>query len=323
MLRRDLLVLTAAGLSAPSVLRAQDAAWPERPIRLVVPWPPGGSTDVITRLFQPKLSEVLGKPVVIENRGWASGSVGASEAARAAADVYTWMMAYDTEATNQTTMRLPYRLMEAFAPVSLVATAPLTLVAGQNAPWRTFPDLIAAAKRAPNTIPYATAGVGTLAHISNTLLQQVGGFRLTHVPYRGGGPAAQAMLSGEVPLFMTPIPPANQHIRAGTFRPLAVSTESESRHLQDVKSFAQQGFPGFEAPTWWALLGRAGTPEPILRRMSEAVSTALAAPEVRNRIEEQGADVVASGPERCRRFLEAEVEKWGRVIRDNNIALES
>ena len=154
-------------------------------------------------------------------------------------------------------------------------------------------------------------------------MQQVGGFRLTHVPYRGGGPAAQAMLSGEVPLFMTPIPPANQHIRAGTFRPLAVTTESESRHLQDVKSFAQQGFPGFEAPTWWAMLGRAGTPEPILRRMSEAVSTALAATEVRNKIEEQGADVVASGPERCRRFLEAEVEKWGRVIRDNNIALES
>jgi tripartite-type tricarboxylate transporter receptor subunit TctC len=319
MLRRNLFALTAAGLAAPSVLRAQ-GAWPDRPIRLIVPWPAGGGTDIVARLFQPKLSEVLGKPVVIENRGGASGAI---EASRPAPDGYTWMLAFDPEASNQTTMRLPYRLMEAFAPISLVATAPLTLVAGQNAPWRTFPDLIAAAKRAPNTIPYATAGVGTLAHISNTLLQQVGGFRLTHVPYRGGGPAAQAMLSGEVPLFMTPIPPANQHIRAGTFRPLAVTTESESRHLQDVKSFAQQGFPGFEAPTWWALLGRAGTPEPILRRMSEAVSTALAAPEVRNRIEEQGADVVASGPERCRRFLEAEVEKWGRVIRDNNIALES
>ena len=151
----------------------------------------------------------------------------------------------------------------------------------------------------------------------------MGGFKLVHVPYRGGGPATQAALSGEVPLFMTPVPPANQHIRAGALRPLAVTTGGETRHVPGVKSFAQQGFPGFEAPTWWALLGRAGTPEPIIRRMSEALSAALATPEVRARIEEQGADVVASGPERCRRFLNAEVEKWGRVIRDNNITSDS
>ena len=154
-------------------------------------------------------------------------------------------------------------------------------------------------------------------------MQQLGDFKLTHVPYRGGGPALQDALSGQMPLFMSNVVIISQHIRAGTLRPLGVTTIGETRHVPGVKSFAQQGFAGFEAPTWWAMLGRAGTPEPILRRMSEAVSTALAAPEVRNRIEEQGADVVASGPERCRRFLEAEVEKWGRVIRDNNIALES
>jgi tripartite-type tricarboxylate transporter receptor subunit TctC len=317
MLRRDLLVLTAAGLSAPSVLRAQDAAWPERPIRLVVPWPPGGSTDVITRLFQPKLSEVLGKPVVIENRG------GASEAARAAADGCTWMMAYDTEATNQTTMRLPYRLMQAFAPVSLVATGPLVLLAHKDAPWKTLPDLIAAAKRAPDTISSASPGIGTLAHVSMALLQQMGEFKLTHVPYRGGGPGIQALLAGEVPLFTTPVLLANPHIKAGTLRPLGVTTEGESRHLPGVKSFAQQGFAGFEAPTWWAVLGRAGTPPAILQKMQAALATTLSTPEVRNRIEEQGADVVASGPERTRRFLNAEVEKWGRVIRDNNITVDS
>ena len=328
MLRRRLFSLTAttaAGLAAPSVLRAQGftGAWPDRAVRLVVPWPPGGGTDIVARLMQPKLSETLGKPVVIENRGGASGSIGAIETARAAPDGYTWMLAFDPEATNQTTMRLPYKLMEAFAPVSLVATAPLVLVAaGQGvARWRSLGDLIAEAKRAPDSIGYATAGVGTLAHISVTLLQQVGGFRLVHVPYRGGGPAAQAALAGEVPLFMTPIPPANQHIRAGAFRPLAVTTGAESRHAPGVQSFARQGFPGFEAPTWWALLGRAGTPEPILRRMSEAVSATLSNPEVRARIEEQGADVVAAGPDQTRRFLEAEIEKWGRVVRDNNITV--
>ena len=322
MLRRDLFALTAAGLSAPSVLRAQ-GAWPERPLRLVVPWPPGGGTDIIARVFTPKLSEVLGKPVVIENRGGASGSIGAAEASRAAADGYTWMLALDSEATNQTTMRLSYRVMQAFAPVSLVAMGPLVLATHQNSPWKNFQDLVAAAKKAPDAINYATPGVGTLAHVATTLLQQLGEFKLTHVPYRGGGPALQATLSGEAQLVTIPAVVANPQIRAGTLRPLGITTEGESRHVPGIKSFAQQGFAGFEAPTWWAFLGRAGTPEPILRKMAEALAATLTTPEVRNKLEEQGADVVGSGPERTRRFLNAEIQKWGQVIRDNNITSES
>ena len=323
MLRRNLLALTAAGLSVPSILRAQDAAWPERPVRMMVPWPAGGGTDIIARIIQPKLSEALGKPVVIENRGGASGSIGAMDAARAPADGYTWMLAFDTEATNQTTMRLPYRLMQAFAPVSLVATGPLALVANTSTPWKGIPELVAAAKAAPDTISYASAGIGTLAHVSATLFQQLGDFRISHVPYRGAALAIPDVISGQVPLFMTTLVPVAKHIRAGTFRPLAVSTEGESRHLPGVKTFAQQGFPGFEAPTWFAFVGRAGTPDSILRRMGEVFNTVLRMPEVRDKIEENGLDVVASGAERCRRFLMGEVEKWGRVIRDNNITAES
>ncbi len=182
---------------------------------------------------------------------------------------------------------------------------------------------MAAAKAAPDTISYATAGIGSLPHVSTTLLQQLGGFKLTHVPHRGGGPAAQAVVAGEVPLFMSNVVVISQHIKAGTLRPLGVTTAGETRHVPGVKSFAQQGFTGFEAGTWWALLGRAGTPEPILRRMSEAVTGAMAVPEVRDRIEALGADLAGGGPERCRRFLNAEIEKWGRVIRDNNITAES
>jgi tripartite-type tricarboxylate transporter receptor subunit TctC len=323
MFRRDILSLAAAGLAAPSVARAQGAAWPERPLRLVVPWPPGGGTDIIARVFTPKLGEVLGKPVVIENRGGASGSVGASEAARAAPDGYTWMLALDSEATNQTTMRLSYRVMQAFAPVSLVAMGPLVLATHKGAPWNTMADMVAAAKRAPDTINYGTPGVGTLAHVSTTLLQQLGEFKITHVPYRGGGPALQAVLAGETQLVTVPAVVANPQIRAGTLKALGVSTETESRHVPGVKSFAQQGFAGFEAPTWWAMLGRAGTPEAIVRRMSEALSATLGDAEVRAKLEAQGADVVGSGPERTRRFLNAEIQKWGQVIRDNNITAES
>jgi tripartite-type tricarboxylate transporter receptor subunit TctC len=322
MQRRHLLALAGAGLAMPSVLRAQ-GEWPDRPIRLIVPWPPGGSTDTVARIFQPKLAEILGKPIIIDNKGGASGSVGAQEAARAAADGYTWMLAYDNEATNQTVMRLPYRTLEAFAPVSLVATGPLAMVAHHTTPYRSFQDVVAAAKAAPDSIAFASSGIGGLAHVSTTLLQQQGGFRLVHVPYRGGGPAVQDAIAGNVPLFMSNVVIISQHIRAGTLRPLGVTTKGETRHVPGVKSFADQGFPGFEAPTWWAFLGRTGTPAPILARMQAALTQALADPAVKAKIEEQGADVLASNAETCRSFLASEIERWGRVIRQNNITAES
>lgn len=202
-------------------------------------------------------------------------------------------------------------------------TGPLALVAHQTTPWRSFQDLFAAAKAAPDTISFASSGAGGLVHMSTTLLQQQGGFRLTHVPYRGGGPALQDALSGQVPLFMSNVAVISQHMKAGTLRPLGVATTGKTRHMPGVKSFAQQGFPGFEAPTWWAFLGRAGTPPAILTRMEDALHAALANAEVRARIEEQGVDEVAGGPAQCHAFLEREVEKWGKVIRDNNITLNS
>jgi tripartite-type tricarboxylate transporter receptor subunit TctC len=320
--RRGLLALTAAGLAAPRLSRAQEA-WPDRPVRLIVAWPPGGSTDTVARIIQPKLGEVLGKPVVIENRGGASGSIGAAEAARAAPDGSTWLLAYDTQATNESVMRLPFRSMEAFAPVSLVATGPLALVAHHTTPYRTYADVVEAAKKAPDTLNYATSGVGGLAHVATTLLQQQGGFRMVHVPYRGGGPAVQDAVAGHVPLFMSNVVIISQHIKAGVLRPLGVTTRGETRHVPGVRSFAQQGVGDFEAPTWWALLGRAGTPQPILDKMQKALMTVLADNDVRQRIEEQGADVVGSTPEACGRFLETEIARWGKVIQAHGIQADS
>jgi tripartite-type tricarboxylate transporter receptor subunit TctC len=257
--------------------------------------------------------------VVIENRGGASGSIGAAEAARVPADGNTWLLAYDTQATNESVMKLPFRTMEAFAPVTLVATGPLALVAHASTPYRTYADVVEAARKTPDRLNYATSGVGGLAHVATTLLQQVGGYRLTHVPYRGGGPATQDAVAGHVPLFMSNVVVINQHIKAGVLRPLGVTTRSESRHVPGVKSFAEQGAGDFEAPTWWALLGRAGTPQPIVDRMHGAVQAVLADAEVRRKLEEQGADVVGSTPAACGQFLEREIAKWGKVIRDNDI----
>ena len=317
--RRGLILASAAGLAMPSVLRAQGAAWPERPIRLIVPWPPGGSTDTVARIFQPRLGEVLGKPVIIENRGGASGSIGAAEAARAAPDGYTWVLVYDTESTNPSVMKLNYTAQEAFAPVSLVATGPLALVAHKDTPYRSYADLVAAAKKSPDTINYATSGVGGLAHVSTTLLQQKGGYRITHVPYRGGGPAVQDAVAGHVPLFMSNVVIISQHIRNGLLFPLGVTTRTESRHVPGAKSFAEQGVADFEAPTWWMMLGRAGTPAPIMEKMTAAIRQVVQEPEVKAKIEEQGADIVASDGPTAGAFLNREITKWASVIKEAGI----
>ena len=325
MNRRHLLSLAGMGLAAPALLHAQSlgAGFPDRPLRLVVPWPPGGSTDTIARLFQARLGETLGRQIIIDNRGGASGATGAIEAARAPSDGSTWILVYDTQSTNETVMRLPFRTMEAFVPVCHVASGPLAMVAHQSTSFRNFQDVVDAAKRAPDTVNYATSGVGGLAHVSTTLLQQQGNFRIVHVPYRGGGPAVQDAVAGHVPLFMTNVVIVSQHIRSGVLRPLGVTTRGESRHVPGSRSFAQQGFGDFEAPTWWAFLGRTGTPEPLVRQMNEALVRVLNEPAVKSRIEEQGCDIVAGSPEECGRFIQAEIAKWAQVITQNNIRVDS
>ena len=261
MRRRHLLSLTAvAGLAAPSVSRGQ-GGWPDRPVRLIVPFPPGGSTDTIARIVQPKLLRSAGQAGGDREPG-RRFRLGGRDRSGAGGGGRLHVAARLRQRGDQPDGDAPpYKLLEALAPVSLVATGPLALVAHQSTPWQSFSDVVAAAKAAPDSISFASSGVGGLAHVSTTLLQQQGGFRLVHVPYRGGGPALQDALSAQVPLFMSNV---GHHQPAHPSRhPAARSASprrSETRHVPGVKSFAQQGFAGFEAPTWWALLGRAGTP---------------------------------------------------------------
>jgi tripartite-type tricarboxylate transporter receptor subunit TctC len=328
MERRTLLAVpfaaTLGGLAAPHVATAQGVgSWPERPIRMLIPYPPGGSNDTVARILQPKLTEILGRPVVVENRAGASGSVGAGEAARAAPDGYTWLLANDTLATNDTLMQLPYRALEGFSFCTLVGTCPYALVTHPQQPFQNFQQMVAAAKARPQSLNYATTGVGSGAHIATVLLQQRGEFQLEHVPYRGGGPALQDALAGHVPLFMSNIVIILPHIRAGALRPLGITQKTRSRYLPDVVPFVDQGFPDFEALTYWVLVGPARIPAPIVARMQQAVAQALQDATVQARMADQGADIVAADPARTEAFIREEVAKWGRVIRDNNIRAES
>lgn len=321
MHRRTLLAGPALATLAGTA-RAQQA-WPDKPVRVVVPWAPGGSTDAVARIIQQRLSERLGQPVVIENRGGASGSIGAGQVAQAAPDGYTWLLAFDTQGVNASLMRLPFDTLRDFAPVTLIARGPMFLVTHSNKPFRSIQDWMAAVKADPEKITYATSGSGTLAHLSMTLLASQGGFKVTHVPYRGGGPATTAMLSQEIDSYMTNAVVVMPHIRAGTLRPLAVTSAERWPGLPEIPTFKEIGLPGAEAYTWWAFFGRAGTPQPILDRMTEALRATLNEPAIRERISQQGADVEAGTPAELDTFLRAEIAKWGKVIADNNIRAES
>lgn len=318
--RRRLLAQLA---SAPALLAAPavhaQTAWPTGPVRIIVPYPTGGSNDTVARILQPRLQEILGQPVKVENRGGASGSIGAGEAAKAAPDGSAWILVNDTLAANDTLMSLPYKSTDSFSYATLIGTCPFALVTQKNSPYQTFADVVAAAKKTPGGLNYATTGTGSLAHIATVLLEKQGGFSLTHVPYRGGGPALQDVLAGNVPLFMSNIVILLPHLRSGALRALGVTSAAASRFVQGVAPFAQQGFPGFEAETYWALLGPAGVPRPVVEKMQTTVASVLREPQIRARMEEQGADIIASPPDACAAFIRKEAAKWAPVIRDNNI----
>jgi tripartite-type tricarboxylate transporter receptor subunit TctC len=320
--RHPILAAAVPGPPLAPALRAQ-AAWPSGPIRIMAPFPPGGSVDTFARLLAPTLQKILGVPVVVENRSGAGGALGTAAVARAAPDGQSWLLCFDTHATMcALNPDLGFDPRRDFAPVMLVATAPMLLTTPNGRPFRSLGDVVAAARARPETVTYGTIGVGSLAHLTMEVLQTRAGIRLVHVPYRGGSPLATAAAAGEIDLAIaSPIGLGGQvGVR---LRALAQSGARRSGALPDLPTFAEAGVPEVVGTAFWGVLGPAGVPEPILSRFHAALVEGLRDPALRQRlIEGQGVDLVGSTPAEFGAFLDAQMEQWGRVIREKGIRAE-
>ncbi len=299
---------------------AQTDTWPSRPIRLVSPFPPGGTTDLLARLFAPPLSKALGQQVIVENRSGGGGSIGTGMVAKSPPDGYTFVLVFDTHAVNPSLIpNLPFDTRADLAPVMLIATGPMVITAHASQPYRSFSALVAAARQKPGVITYGTIGTGSLAHLAMTQMNSLGKFSTTHVPYKGGGPLAQDAVAGHVPIAIATSALLSPHIRSGALVPLAVTSASRDPALPDVPTVAEQGLAGFEALAWWGLLAPAKTPPAIIQRMNAEVGKLLREPQIRDRLVSQGMSIVASSPEELNRFLFPQMNRWAEVVKEYGI----
>jgi tripartite-type tricarboxylate transporter receptor subunit TctC len=307
-----------AALATPLSALAQ--AWPtKQPIRLVAVFPPGGSVDQVARLLGPVLQQQLGQTVLIENKGGASGSIGAGFVASAPADGYTFAVVFDSYGVNPSMIpNLSYDSKKDLAPVILVGTAPMVLATNVNSEYKTFADVVAAAKKRPGP-NYGTIGSGSLGHLAMTLLAKSSNFDFQHIPYKGGGPLMNDAIAGHVPLAIGSVFLVKPHIDGKQMRPLAVTTTKRAADLPNVPTVAESGYAGFDAPAWWAVLAPAKTPPEILKRMNEELNKALKQPELAKRLDAQGIDIVGGTPEAARTFIDKQIDVWGKVVKENDI----
>jgi tripartite-type tricarboxylate transporter receptor subunit TctC len=315
------LALAAATWLAP--WQAQAQAYPEHPIRFVVPYPPGGGTDVIARIVQGKLQAALGQNIVIDNKGGAGGSVGTDVVAKAPHDGYTVLFTLNSHTVNPAIYaKLPFDTLKDFEPVGTVASLPQILVANPAFPANNVAELIALAKAKPGTLAYASVGVGSPGHLAGELFKLRTGTQITHVPYRGGGPAVTDVMGGQVPLLWVSIPAAAQHVKSGKLKALGVSTLKRSAAFPDVPTLQEAGVPDFEVDSWYAMFVPAKTPRPVIAKLNQALNTALQDPEVREKLLQQGSEAVGGTPEALGKTVDAELVKWAKLAKDANIKAE-
>ena len=314
-----LALATLFMLAAPMAAQAQ-ATYPDKPIKFVVPYPPGGGTDVVARIVQQRLQAALGQPIVIDNKGGAGGSLGTDIVAKSAPDGYTVLFTLSSHTINPAIFpKLPFDTIKDFEPVGLVASLPQLLAANMAVPVRTVADVVAQAKAAPDKFSFASVGNGSPGHLAGELMVLRTGAPMAHIPYRGGGPAVTDVMGGQVPLLWVSIPAAAAQVKAGKLRALAVSTTKRSPAFPDVPTMQEAGVADFEVDSWYAMLVPAKTPRPIIDKLNKALNTVLAEPAIRAQLIEQGADAVGGTPEALGKVIAAEVPKWVKLAKDANI----
>ena len=324
--RRSLLsvaLIAGAAVAAPMTVLAQ-AAFPTKPIRLIVPFPPGGGSDILSRLVAQKLTESTKWTVVPDNRAGAGGTIGITEAAKAAPTGYDLVMGQKDNMVVGSWLykNLPWDPTKDFSAVAHIAYTPVIIATGVNSRFKTLADVVAAAKAAPDTITYGSPGNGTTIHLAGDLFEKAAGIKIRHVPYKGSNPAMMDALAGNIDLLVSSVPSAMAQIKAGKLRPLAVTSAKRSSSLPDVPTVAEQGFRDFDVTTWYGVFAPAGTPKDIVNTLNAEVNKLLATPEMKDAIHAQGAEPQAMTPEQFGALLKADHQKWRGIVQGSGVTLE-
>jgi len=313
------LAFAFAALLAALPAMAQD--WPSKPVKFVVPFPPGGSVDPLARLLGAKLGDALKQQFIVENRPGAGGSIGTAFVAKSPADGYTILFVFDSHAVNQALIsKLPYDTARDFAPVMLVGTAPYAIATAAAKPWKSFTEVVSASKAKPESVSIGSIGNGTIGHLVLVQAQQAGGFRITHAPFAGGGPMSQNILGGQIDMGIGSVALLSPQVRSGKMRAIATTGEKRAPAMPDVPTLVEQGFPGLTAHAWWGLYAPAGTPKPIIDRLHAELVKVLGLADVRKTLAEGlGMDLVVSSPEELQKWTLDQLALWGRIVKDGGI----
>src|SRR5215471_13137491 len=315
---RSRLLLVVAGIFF--LLTANSQEWPSKPVKFVSPYPPGGSVDPLARLFAAKLTDSLKQQFIVENRTGASGIIGTDYVAKSAPDGYTWVFIFDTHAVHQAlNPKLPFDPIKDFAPVMIVGTAPMAITTAAGKPYKSWQDVVTAAKANPDKLTIGNVGNGSLGHLATILLNQAAGIHLVPVPYKGGGPLSTDVMGGQVDFAMASTAAQAQHVRGGKMRALALTGDRRSHTMPDVPTLKELGVD-VVANAWWGILAPAGTPTPIVDRMVRELRKVIAQSDVQTMLRETlGMEVIALGPDATQKWINDAIARWGKVVRENGI----
>lgn len=318
-MRRVLLSTIGLWLGATAAL-AQ--TFPDRPIKLVVPYAPAGSADIVARLITDEWGKALGKPIIVENKAGAGGNVGVDSVAKAAPDGYTIGLQTVSLAINPALMKMPFDTLKDLAPIGMVATSQHVLVVNPKVPAKDVRELIALAKSKPGRLTYGSAGAGSTLHMSAELFKATAGVAIVHIPYRGGGPALTDTMGGQVDMSFPVLSAAQSQVQAGNLRALGVTGSKRSPLVPTVPTIAESGLPGYSFETWFIVFAPAATPKPILERLNATLNAVLESSPAKNRLAKEGFDALPSTPAQARARLESEMPKWAKLVKDRGITVE-